>query len=110
MTQLQQLAYTALEVVDTAGHNLTHLQTAWLHGVGMRRHSGCLIDVKAEAKITKELAGTDTKSQEAEFLEYASQSESTSEFDALIGLTSETPAPKETKKEKEDKDSSALPE
>ena len=67
-------------------------------------------ELKAEAKITKELAGTDTKSQEAEFLEYARQSESSSEFDTLIGLASETPAPKETKKEKEDKDSSALPE
>ena len=67
-------------------------------------------ELKAEAKITKELAGTDTKSQEVEFLEYARQSESTSEFDALIGLASEAPAPKETNKEKEDKDSSALPE
>ena len=67
-------------------------------------------ELKAEAKITKELAGTDTKSQEAEFLEYARQSESTSEFDALIGLASEISAPKETNKEKEDKDSSALPE
>ncbi len=67
-------------------------------------------ELKSEAKITKELAGTDTKSQEAEFLEYARQSESTSEFDALIGLASEAPAPKETNKEKEDKDSSALPE
>jgi DNA repair exonuclease SbcCD ATPase subunit len=67
-------------------------------------------ELKAEAKITKELAGTDTKSQEAEFLEYARQGESTSEFDALIGLASEAPAPKETNKEKEDKDSSALPE
>ncbi len=67
-------------------------------------------ELKAEAKITKELAGTDTKSQEAEFLEYARQSESTSEFDALIGLASEAPAPKETNKEKENKDSSALPE
>ena len=67
-------------------------------------------ELKAEAKITKELAGTDTKSQEAEFLEYARQSESTSEFDALIGLASEAPVPKETNKEKEDKDSSALPE
>ncbi len=67
-------------------------------------------ELKAEAKITKELAGTDTKSQEAEFLEYARQSESTSEFDALIGLASEAPTLKETNKEKEDKDSSALPE
>ena len=41
---------------------------------------------KAEARIASELAGTDTKSQEAEFLEYARTSEANSEFDALIGL------------------------
>jgi hypothetical protein len=43
-------------------------------------------EVKAEARISKELAGTDTKVQEAEFLEFARQSTSTNEFDALIGL------------------------
>ncbi len=43
-------------------------------------------EVKAEATISKELAGTDTKVQEAEFLEFARQSTSTNEFDALIGL------------------------
>jgi uncharacterized coiled-coil protein SlyX len=47
-------------------------------------------ELKAEAKVTRELAGTDTKAQEAEFLEYARQSQSTSEFDTLIGLASET--------------------
>ena len=46
-------------------------------------------ELKAEARITKEMAGTDTRAQEAEFLEYARQSESTSEFDALIGLASD---------------------
>ncbi len=43
-------------------------------------------EVKAEARITKELAGTDTKNQEREFLEYARSSQASSEFDALIGL------------------------
>lgn len=43
-------------------------------------------ELKAEARVSKELAGTDTKAQEAEFLEYARQSESSSEFDSLIGL------------------------
>lgn len=43
-------------------------------------------ELKAEARISKELAGTDTRAQEAEFLEYARTSESTDEFDALIGL------------------------
>lgn len=43
-------------------------------------------EIKAEARISKELAGTDTRAQEAEFLEYARKSESSDEFDALIGL------------------------
>lgn len=46
-------------------------------------------ELRAEARIAKEMAGTDTKSQEAEFLEYARSSESTSEFDTLIGLAGE---------------------
>ncbi len=47
-------------------------------------------ELKAEARISKELAGTDTKVQEAEFLEYARQNQSSSEFDALIGLAKES--------------------
>ena len=50
-------------------------------------------ELKAEARISKELAGTDTKVQEAEFLEYARQSQSSSEFDNLIGLAKESGAP-----------------
>ncbi|MEE8410814.1 MAG: hypothetical protein V3T05_14535 [Myxococcota bacterium] len=46
--------------------------------------------VKAEARISSELAGTDTKAQEAEFLAYARETESTSEFDSLIGLAAKT--------------------
>ncbi len=41
---------------------------------------------KANARVSKELAGTDTKALEAEFLDYAGKSVSTSEFDKLIGL------------------------
>lgn len=43
-------------------------------------------EVKAEARISKELAGTDTRAQENEFLEYARKTAASSEFDALIGL------------------------
>jgi phage shock protein A len=43
-------------------------------------------EIKAEARISKEMAGTDTAAQEAEFLNYARQSESSDEFDSLIGL------------------------
>ena len=46
-------------------------------------------EVKAEAKISKELSGTEAKAQEAEFLEYARSSAGNSEFDALIGLGGE---------------------
>lgn len=53
-------------------------------------------EVKAEARISKELAGTDTKAQEAEFLEFARKTTSTGEFDALIGLAEKSEAPAAT--------------
>lgn len=62
-------------------------------------------EVRAEARVSKELAGTDTKAQEAEFLEYARTSQSNAEFDNLIGLG--TPA--ESKPAAKTKDA-ALPE
>lgn len=53
--------------------------------------------IKAEGRISKELSGVDTKMQENEFLEYARSSESSTEFDRLIGLSEEAdqaaPAP-----------------
>lgn len=66
-------------------------------------------EVRAEARVTKELAGTSTKAQEAEFLEYARKTTASSEFDALIGLahTTEAAAPA---KEKEEPGKTALPE
>lgn len=65
-------------------------------------------EVRAEARISKEMAGTDTKAQEAEFLEYARTTESTSEFDALIGLAEEV---EQTKPDTDTKTKdSALPE
>ncbi len=45
---------------------------------------------KANARISKELAGTDTKAIEAEFLDYANKTGNTVEFDRLIGLASES--------------------
>ena len=42
---------------------------------------------KATARVSREMAGLDSKRSEAEFLEYASKAEADSEFDALIGLT-----------------------
>ncbi|MBI5387948.1 MAG: hypothetical protein HZA90_25070 [Verrucomicrobia bacterium] len=49
-------------------------------------------ELKAEARISKEMAGTDTKAQEAEFLDYARKSMASSEFDALVGLGEKTAA------------------
>jgi chromosome segregation ATPase len=66
-------------------------------------------EVKAEAKVTKELAGTSTKTQEAEFLEYARKSSASTEFDQLIGLAQSTEAAAASK-EHEAPDKTALPE
>ena len=67
-------------------------------------------ELKAEATISKELSGADTRTQEAEFMAYASRSSADDEFDALIGLaetTDQVVSPKET----ETKDTSpGLPE
>jgi hypothetical protein len=49
-------------------------------------------ELRAEARISKEMAGTDTKAQEAEFLEYARTSASNTEFDSLVGLGAKTEA------------------
>lgn len=40
----------------------------------------------AGARVSRELAGMDTKKAEAEFMEYAQSTEADDEFDALIGL------------------------
>lgn len=45
---------------------------------------------KASARVSRELAGTDTRAQEAEFLDYARKNSSTDEFDQLIGLAGES--------------------
>jgi phage shock protein A len=69
-------------------------------------------EVKAEARVSKELAGTDTKVQEAEFLEYARTSTSNTEFDALIGLADSPTVDAEPaeKKRSGTKEPSSLPE
>ncbi len=50
---------------------------------------------RANARVSRDLAGMDTKRAEAEFLEYAQASDADDEFDALIGLSAkkETAAP-----------------
>lgn len=46
-------------------------------------------EMKAKATVSKELAGTDTKVQEAEFIAYATKHKASNEFDRLIGLAGE---------------------
>lgn len=69
-------------------------------------------EVRAEARVSKELAGTDSKAQEAEFLEYARTNVASDEFDSLIGLAeSKTSAPAAADEpETETKEGSSLPE
>jgi hypothetical protein len=43
----------------------------------------------ANARVSRELAGMDSKKAESEFLEYAQKSAADDEFDALIGLSKE---------------------
>ena len=43
-------------------------------------------EMRAEARVSREMAGTDGKAQEAEFLEYARTNTATDEFDSLLGL------------------------
>jgi hypothetical protein len=43
-------------------------------------------EVRAEVRVSRELAGTDSKMQEAEFLEYARSSATNNEFESLVGL------------------------
>lgn len=63
-------------------------------------------EIRAEARISKEMAGTDIKAQEAEFLDYARKSSASAEFDALVGLAETKEAAAKPTAEK----SSALPE
>lgn len=58
---------------------------------------------KAESRISHELAGTDTKATEQEFLEYARQHVATDEFERLIGLADQVDAntPVDASKENE---------
>jgi len=69
-------------------------------------------EVKAEARVSKELAGTEAKAQEAEFLEYARNTSANDDFDALVGLAEEKDVAARAGKEKppEAEKPSALPE
>ena len=68
-------------------------------------------EMRAEARVSREMAGTDGKAQEAEFLEYARTHSATDEFDSLLGLAEGVEAaPIEPKKEESSNSESSLPE
>lgn len=52
--------------------------------------------LKAEVKISSRIAGVDADHAEKEFLEYAEQSEASSEFDSIMGLSPPPEVPKIT--------------
>lgn len=56
-------------------------------------------EMKAKATVSKELAGTDTKVQEAEFIAYATKNKASDEFDKLIGLAGQSDASDSTAKD-----------
>ena len=47
-------------------------------------------EMRAEARVSREMAGTDSKVQEAEFLEYARSNTGTDVFDSLLGMAEGT--------------------
>lgn len=67
-------------------------------------------EIKAEARISSELAGTDTRLQEAEFLDYARTAQANDEFEALVGLAAQTESGDKTEPETENQKTANLPE
>lgn len=65
---------------------------------------------KAQARVSRELAGTDTKRQENEFLEYARKGVATDEFDKLIGLAGQADSAAQADGGHEERVKSQLPE
>ena len=47
-------------------------------------------EMRAEARVSREMAGTDSKAQEAQFLEYARSNTASDEFDSLLGMAEGT--------------------
>ncbi len=99
--QLQSLLREVDKIKQEANQTVADIITSreeaeinnMLVGIGQDRTSKELEDMralrqesKASARISREMAGTDTKVLENEFLEYARTGVATDEFDRLIGL------------------------
>ncbi len=98
---LREIEKLRSEQAETVAEVITAKEEAELNdmlsGISKDRTSKELADMrqlrhemKAKARVSKELAGTDTKAQEAEFIRYAQASKTSDEFDALIGLAEGT--------------------
>jgi predicted nucleic acid-binding Zn-ribbon protein len=102
--QLQQLLRDLDKMREEASATVADMITAkeeeeianLVAGISEERYSKELQDMrdmrqeqKGKARVARELAGTDTKRQEAEFLDYARTSVASGEFDKLIGLADE---------------------
>jgi phage shock protein A len=94
---LREIEKLRVEQQTTVAEIITAKEEQQIHdmlaGISQDRTSRELSDMrqlreemKAKARVSKELAGTDTKAQEAQFLAYAQQSVASDEFDRLIGL------------------------
>ncbi len=105
--QLQQLLREVDKIKEEASQTVADVITAkeekaiadMISGISQDSTNKELADmrdlrqkVKAGARISRELAGTDTKRQEAEFLEYARQTTANTEFERLIGIAGEAEA------------------
>ena len=103
--QLQQLLREIDKLKDESSATVADMITAkeeaeiadMISGISEDRTSQELAELrdlraesKAKARISREVAGTDTKVQENEFLAYAQADTRTSEFDQLIGLAEES--------------------
>ena len=105
--QLQQLLREIDKLKEESAATVADMITAkeeeeianMISGISQADHAKELQDMrdlrqqqKAQARVSREMAGTDTKRQEAEFLEYAKAGVNTDEFDKLIGLASASEA------------------
>jgi predicted nucleic acid-binding Zn-ribbon protein len=123
--QLQQLLREIDKLKEEASATVADMITAkeeeeianMISGISDAGHAKELQDMrdlrqqqKAQARVSREMAGTDTKRQEAEFLEYARKGVATDEFDKLIGLAGQADAAAQADGEREEQVKSKLPE
>jgi hypothetical protein len=123
--QLQQLLREIDKLKEEASATVADMITAkeeeeianMLAGISQADHAKELQDMrdlrqqqKAQARVAREMAGTDTRRQEAEFLEYAKTGVNTDEFDKLIGLASATETAAQTTEQAPEQVKSKLPE